>query len=142
ASRLEQLVTTALELTRIHAGGLAPEPVEVSLVDLVRAAMQRLRPLAADREIVLEVSPELPAAYVDSVMLERAVENVLENALRYGPADREIRVTGACSDDWVQLNVVDHGVGVAREDRERVFEEFVQLGGADGSGVGLGLSIT
>jgi two-component system sensor histidine kinase KdpD len=142
ASLLEQLVTTALELTRIHAGGLAPEPVEVSLVDLVRGAMQRLRPLALDREIVLDVSPELPAAYVDSVMLERAVENVLENALRHGPPDREIRVTGACSDEWVQLRVIDHGAGVAAEDRERVFEEFVQLGRADGSGVGLGLSIT
>ena len=122
-------MTAALELTRIRAGGLAPEPVAVSLVDLVRAATQRLRPLSADREIVLDVSPELPAAYVDSVMLERAVENVLENALRYGPTDREIRVTGACSNDTVELRVIDHGPGVAPEDRERMFEEFVQLDG-------------
>lgn len=141
-SRLEQLVTTALELTRIRADGLAPEPVAVSLVDLVRAATQRLLPLSSDREIALDVSPELPAAYVDSVMLERAVENVLENALRYGPIDREIRVTGACSNGSVELRVIDRGPGVAPEDRERMFEEFVQLEGARAPGVGLGLAIT
>ena len=88
------------------------------------------------------MSPELPAAYVDSVMLERAVENVLENALRYGPIEREIRVTGASSDDTVELRVIDHGPGVAPEDRERMFEEFVQLEGARSPGVGLGLAIT
>ena len=128
-SRLEQLVTAALELRVSEPMGSRPEPVAVSLVDLVRAATQRLRPLSADREIVLDVSPELPAAYVDSVMLERAVENVLENALRYGPTDREIRVTGACTNDTVELRVIDHGPGVAPEDRERMFEEFVQLEG-------------
>jgi two-component system sensor histidine kinase KdpD len=91
---------------------------------------------------VLDVSPELPAAYGDSVMLERAVENVLENALRHGPIDREIRVTGAYSNDSVELRVIDHGTGVAPGDRERMFEEFVQLEGARVPGVGLGLAIT
>ena len=87
----------------------------MSLVDLVRAATQRLLPLSSDREIVLDVSPELPAAYVDSVMLERAVENVLENALRYGPVEREIRVTGAGADETVELRVIDHGPGCRPE---------------------------
>jgi len=141
-SRLEQLVTAALELTRIRAGGLAPEPVAVSLVDLVRAATQRLLPLSADREIVLDVGAELPAAYVDSVMLERAVENVLANALRYGPVDREIRVLGTAGGEAVELRVVDHGPGVASADRARMFDEFVQLDGARAPGVGLGLAIT
>ena len=142
ASRLEQLVTTALELTRIHAEDSRPNRSRSrSSIWCVPRCSDCAR-WPRDREIVLDVSPELPAAYVDSVMLEHAVENVLENALRHGPPDRDIRVTGACSDDWVQLRVIDHGVGVAAEDRERVFEEFVQLGDADGSGVGLGLSIT
>jgi two-component system sensor histidine kinase KdpD len=61
AARLEQLVTVALEITRIRSGGLRPEPVAVSLGDLVRAATRRLRPLSSDRDIALDISPELPA---------------------------------------------------------------------------------
>jgi two-component system sensor histidine kinase KdpD len=143
AARLEQLVTVALEITRIRSGGLRPEPVAVSLGDLVRAATQRLRPLSSDRDIALDISPELPAAYVDAMLLERSVANVLENALRHSPADRGIEVTAACSGPMVELRVADHGEGIAPADRERVFEEFVQLDRRGASaGVGLGLAIT
>ncbi len=143
AERLEQLVTVALEITRIRSGGLRPEPVAVSLVDLVRAATQRLRPLSFDREITLDISPELPAAYVDPTLLERAVANVLENALRHSPTACRIEVTAACSGSTVELRIADHGRGIAPADRERVFDEFVQLDGRGASaGVGLGLAIT
>jgi two-component system, OmpR family, sensor histidine kinase KdpD len=143
AARLEQLVTIALEITRIRSGGLRPEPVAVSLGDLVRAATQRLRPLSSDRHIALDVSPELPAAYVDSMLLERSVANVLENALLHSPADRGIEVTAACSGRMVELRIADHGDGIASADRERVFDEFVQLDRRGTSaGVGLGLAIT
>lgn len=143
SARLEQLVTAALELTRIRSDGLRPEPVAVSLVDLVRAATQRLRPLSSDREIALDISPELPAAHVDPMLLERAVANVLDNALRHSTADRAIDITAACSGTTVELRVADHGEGIAPADRERVFDEFVQLDGRGASaGVGLGLAIT
>ena len=143
ASRLEQLVTTALELTRIRSDGLRPEPVTVALVDLVRAATQRLLPSSSERDISLDISPELPAAYVDAGMLERAVANVLENALRYSPPDRPIEVSAGGADSVLELRIRDHGPGVSPPDRERVFLEFAQLDDHHPSGgVGLGLAIT
>ncbi|HZP30306.1 MAG TPA: ATP-binding protein [Acidimicrobiia bacterium] len=140
SARLERLVTKVLELTRVRAGALRPECGALSVPDLVRAAVTRLRPLSGERCIRLDVPIDLPAAWGDPTMLEQVLANLLENALRYAPPDREVSVSAREATGGLELRVVDHGPGVPEPDRDRVFEEFVSLDGAVG-GTGVGLAV-
>jgi len=141
-ARLEDLVTAVLEFARIRAGALAPEPVDVSVGEIVQGAVRRLGARAAERAITLDIEPDLPAAYVDTLMFERAVVNVLDNALRYTSPDRAVEIRAAASGSRIELRVADHGAGIAAADRERVFDDFVRLERTNAKGVGLGLAIT
>jgi len=69
------------------------------------------------------------------------MSNLLENAVVHGGADSPIEIRARRVDATVQLRVVDHGKGVAAEERERIFEEFVRSGAQSGGGTGLGLAI-
>ncbi|HEY6397352.1 MAG TPA: ATP-binding protein [Solirubrobacteraceae bacterium] len=142
SARLERLVRNVLEMSRIRADGLAPQPVALSAADVVRTAVDRLGALGKAREIDLDVDVRTPALWVDPGMLERVVSNLLENAVVHGGTDRPIEIRARRVDATVQVRVVDHGKGVAAEERDRIFEEFVRLDGAQsGRGTGLGLAI-
>jgi two-component system, OmpR family, sensor histidine kinase KdpD len=142
SARLERLVRNVLEVSRIRADGLSPQPVAVSAADVVRTAVDRLGALGDARDIALDVDVRTPALWADPGMLERVVSNLLENAVVHGGADSPIEIRARRVDATVQLRVVDHGKGVAAEERERIFEEFVRLGGAQSAGgTGLGLAI-
>jgi two-component system sensor histidine kinase KdpD len=142
SARLERLIAKVLELTRIRAGGLRPEPLDISAADMVRVAVRRLDTLVNNREILLDIDPGLPALWVDPAMLEHALVNLIENALRYSPAGTPIEIRAESKGNTLELRVIDHGDGVPPEERERIFEEFVRLDPrAESSGTGLGLAI-
>ena len=74
--------------------------------------------------------------------IQRAIVNLLENALKYSPAGEPVRVQGARGHDEVLLRVIDHGPGVPDAERERIFEPFDRGGRTgDSPGAGLGLAI-
>ena len=143
SERLERLVQNTLELSRIRAGGLEAHPEEVDIVDLVRLAVRRLRPLARAHRVRMAVSDSLATVHLDVTMAEQILLNLLENELRYAPPGTEILVSAdpVGADAW-ELRVADHGPGVPAESRDAIFEEFTSVGAhSDRSGTGLGLAI-
>jgi two-component system sensor histidine kinase KdpD len=87
---------------------------------------------------------ELPLVATDPGLLERALANLVANALRYSPHDRPptLAATASPDADKVAVLVIDHGPGIALDQRLRVFEPFQQLGDRrTGGGVGLGLAV-
>jgi two-component system sensor histidine kinase KdpD len=141
SARLERLVRNVLEMSRIRANGLSPQRVALSAADFVQTAVDRLGALGNTQEIDLDVDVRTPPLWVDPGMLERVMSNLLENAVVHGGADSPIEIRARRVDATVQLRVVDHGKGVAAEERERIFEEFVRSAAAQGRGTGLGLAI-
>jgi two-component system sensor histidine kinase KdpD len=90
----------------------------------------------------VRVPETLPMVVVDGPLLERAVANVVANALAVQPADAPVVVEAAAIGDHVHLRVVDRGPGIAPALRDRVFEPFQRLGDrSTQAGVGLGLAI-
>lgn len=136
--RLDALVGNLLDMNRIATGALRLRRSEVGLDEIVPAAMADLGPRADAVE--LDVPEALPRAWVDAGLFERAIANVLENALKWS-GERPVRIEGVQRGPFVQVRVIDHGPGVDRAQRERMFEPFQRLGDRSPSGVGLGLAV-
>ena len=140
--RLERLVTNILELSRIRAGALEVHRELVDVRDLAQGAVRRLRPLARAHRVRLDVAADIPELPADVEMMDQVFGNLLENALRFAPPGSEILVTARRVGDEAEVRIADHGPGVAPEDRERIFDEFVRIDARpDATGTGLGLAI-
>jgi two-component system sensor histidine kinase KdpD len=139
--RLRALVENLLDMSRLQAGALALALQPVDVGDVVAAAVRAVGPAAG--AVVIHVPDDVPDMVADPVLLERALANLVGNALRHassGPPP-EIRATGAGG--RVELRVVDRGPGVPREDWDQIFLPFQRLGDTHaGAGVGLGLALS
>jgi two-component system sensor histidine kinase KdpD len=138
--RLNALVGNLLDMSRLQAGALTVSVEPVGLEEVVPAALRWLGGRA--RRIRTEVPETLPRVMADSGLLERALANLLDNALRHCPDGTEVRVVAdPTGDEYVDLRVIDHGPGVPASERERIFVPFQRLGDASAGGVGLGLAV-
>jgi two-component system sensor histidine kinase KdpD len=140
ADRLERMVRDLLDMSRLEAGAIDLALVPVALEEVVAAALASAAPPPG--RVAVDVSESTPLVVGDRALLERAVANVVSNALAWSPADRPVRIEAVQANESVDLRVVDRGPGVASADRERMFTPFQRLGDRSrDAGVGLGLAI-
>lgn len=147
ARRLGRRIEDALAAARLERGAAQePRPEPVDLRAAVEAAAATLRPAAdeAGLRLRLEVAPDLPPARVDPELLERALENLLDNALKHGrPADGaggEVVVRAGLDGAGLAVTVEDQGPGIPPAERAAILEPFARGRGAAGTtGAGLGL---
>jgi len=139
--RLNALVGNLLDMSRLQAGALTVSTEPVGLDEIVPAALRSLGGRAS--RVHSEVPETLPRVLADPGLLERALANLLDNALRHCPEDTEVRVVAdPTGDEYIDLRIVDHGPGVPESERERIFVPFQRLGDVSTSnGVGLGLAV-
>jgi two-component system sensor histidine kinase KdpD len=142
--RLDRVVGNLLDMGRLQAGALSVLRRPTALEEVVSAALGHLD-LMGD-QVRVEVPETLPLVDIDGALVERAVANVVANAVAVQPAATPVRVQAASfqrgDEEWVSLQVVDHGPGLPSHARERVFEPFQRLGDrSTQAGVGLGLAI-
>ncbi len=143
ADRLDRLVTKVLLLGRIQAGTVSPKPEPVEVEELVQAAARRMRLLGLGRVQLTANDDDLPSVLVDQALIEVALVNVLENALRYSDPGSMVEIDLAREPEHVRVMVADHGPGVPARDRERVFKRFERGADVDDAvGAGIGLAIT
>ncbi|MEV0847163.1 sensor histidine kinase KdpD [Streptomyces sp. NPDC049954] len=139
ADRLDHLVGNLLDMSRLQTGTVTPLIREIDLDEVVPMALGGVPP---DAHVDLDVPETLPMTAVDPGLLERAVANVVENAVKYSPPGTPVLVTASTLGDRVELRVVDRGPGVPDEAKDRIFAPFQRYGDAPrGTGVGLGLAV-
>ncbi|MGR3938989.1 ATP-binding protein, partial [Streptomyces sp. BRA346] len=138
ADRLDQLVGNLLDMSRLQTGTLTPLIREVYLDEVAPMALVGV----PEADVVLDIPEDLPMVAVDAGLLERSVANIVENAVKYSPEGRAVKVSASAIGDRVELRVVDRGSGVPDEEKDRIFEPFQRYGDAPrGTGVGLGLAV-
>ena len=140
AERLDRLVANLLDLSRLQADAVHADPAPCAIDDIV---VQALREMGGRAERVEVSLPDhSPVARVDAVQVERALVNLIENALEYSPAQEPVRLQVLSHGTHGLVRVIDHGPGVASDEAERIFEPF-HRGRSAGSvrGAGLGLAI-
>lgn len=145
ADRLGRLVQELIDLSRLQGADPLPDPVAVSVDQVITEAFERTRTLAAARgiELVRGGRGELWVTG-SAAQLVTALVNLLENAVHYSPDGSGVATAVRLVQGAVQISVTDQGIGIAEADRERVFERFYRSDPARSrstGGTGLGLAI-
>ncbi|CAM5262977.1 sensor histidine kinase [Streptomyces canarius] len=138
ADRLDHLVGNLLDMSRLQTGTVTPIVRETDLDEVVPMALGGV----PEDSVGLDIPETLPMVAVDRGLLERAVANVVENAVKYSPPGEKVLVSASALADRVEVRVVDRGPGVPDEAKDRIFEPFQRYGDSPrGVGVGLGLAV-
>ncbi len=142
ADRLTHLVANLLDMSRIQAGAVKPSLRAVRADDLLYAAVGTLG--APGSMVAIDIADDLPLVWADAGLLERALANVIDNAVNWSPPATPVRVEAGVAGHQVDIRIIDQGPGVPRDHRDEVFQPFQRLGdrnGAGPNGVGLGLAV-
>ncbi|HDD24364.1 MAG TPA: cyclic nucleotide-binding domain-containing protein [Chloroflexi bacterium] len=144
AHRMQRLVNTLMDLACLEEGAMTLSRTALNLQDLVADVLAEEHPLARKVRITLEsnVAPNLPPILVDRDVIQRVLVNIVDNAIRFTPADGMVRISVQLAGEMVQVRVTDTGPGIPKEERTRIFEKFTQVQNhtAPRRGSGLGLA--
>jgi heavy metal sensor kinase len=141
---MTRTVGNLLTLAQVDEGRLAILRTRVELLGASEAAERPLLPLAADKEIRLEVDGEPCEAQADPQRLHQALTNLIENAIKFSPRGGEVRIFTWSSEREVGVTIADDGPGIPEDARAHVFDRFYRVDrarGRDLGGSGLGLAI-
>jgi signal transduction histidine kinase/CHASE2 domain-containing sensor protein len=144
--RLTGMITGYLDITRLESGATAMRLSPVRAGSLLERILILLEPVAAQRHIrlVSNFPEDLPPFLADPDLLSRAVENLVSNAIKYSPDATCITISARAEEEYVAIEIADHGYGIPEADLERVFEKFYRVPrvqDADVPGTGLGLAL-
>jgi two-component system, OmpR family, sensor histidine kinase KdpD len=142
ADHLNMLVGNLLDMSRIESGALKPKREWNILSEIVGSVLARMKHLAVDHELEVNVRESLPLVPVDYVQMEQVFTNLVSNSLKYAPANTVVYIRAQVEDESVHVQVNNQGPPVPSEDLERIFDKFYRITAADRvTGTGLGLSI-
>ena len=140
---LSTLVDALLDISKLDAGAVQPELQRVNVKTLIERIEAEYRPVARDKGLTFRVAPVDAQVETDPVLLERVVRNLVDNAFKYTAAG-SVSLDVELDEQTVRIAVRDTGAGIPKSERERIFEEFYQVGNPErdrGKGLGLGLAI-
>jgi two-component system, NarL family, sensor histidine kinase BarA len=146
------MINDILDLAKIESGKMEVRVEDFSIRDVCEALAGVVRPVAERKNIDLEcrLDEAIPLLRQDPTKLRQVLYNLLSNAIKFTPEGGRVALRARAEGRWVVLEVADSGIGIAPEDREKIFEKFRQAGvptHGDGvlvrehQGTGLGLSI-
>ena len=145
STRMGNLVSELIALSRLTGAERLPELAAVAVDDVVAEALARSRNSAESGAVEITADPASGLVVDgDRSLLVTALTNLVENAIAYSPADSSVSVTRRAVDGSVEIAVTDRGIGIAPEHQKRVFERFFRVDPARSratGGTGLGLAI-
>jgi two-component system phosphate regulon sensor histidine kinase PhoR len=148
ARRMLRIIEDLMSLSRIEADRFLAPDETVSIADVVETAIANAAQIrgGGQRDISVDLEPNLPGVQGDCGQLVQLLDNLVSNAVRYGcdRPDSGIEVTAQQDGRWIVLTVTDHGPGIAREHLPRITERFYRVDAArsrESGGTGLGLAI-
>lgn len=143
-ARLDRLVQDVLNATRIEAGELLLHAEPLSVLPVVRQAVEQVQARLSDRTIHVPDAPGLPLVYADRDRMAEVLANLLDNADKYSPSGQDIYLAVRADEEVVTVSVRDCGPGIAPESLAHVFDKFYRADSSDAQaayGYGLGLYV-
>jgi len=136
-----------LDLSKLEAGKMELRVENLDLADVVNDMVQTVSPMLSDNGHDLKVNLDkgLPEVRADKGRLKQIMLNLLSNAIKFTPPGGKLGIEASAKGEWCHVSVVDNGIGIGKEDHERVFEPFMQSRNSTErakGGTGLGLALT
>ena len=146
SEKLGHLVENTLDFSRIESGSKRYFMENCSVQELIDKTIQRFRVLTEGQKIDLsvEIQKNIPAIKLDRSAMEQVLLNLLDNAVKYSPDKKVIKVGIKTEEGFLNISVSDRGTGIERKDRERIFEKFYRSESSQGrkiTGSGIGLTL-
>lgn len=142
ALRMSSLVNKLLDMARLQAGGVTLNRQWHVLEEIVGSALRSVRHVLTGHAIKTDLEDSLQLIYMDSVLIERVLSNLIENAAKFTPPDSQIHIGAEIHDHELHITVADNGPGLPVDMLEAVFDKFTRGEKESATpGVGLGLSI-
>lgn len=143
AQRLNRYIQKLLDMTRLGHGELTLDRDWVGLDDILSVVIKRSKPLLLEVTVDISLPPDMPLLYVHPALIEQALFNVLENAIRFAPAGTAIRISAFTTETQLHIDIHDQGPGIPPESWDSIFDMFFTMAHGDQypAGTGLGLAI-
>lgn len=142
SERMDRLINNLLDMTRLEAGGLCLKREWQPIQEVVVSALHHLDRRLAAREVITNLSDDLPLVNIDGVAIEQVLANLIDNAVEYTPANTPLEINARFDEGAVMIEVADRGPGLSPGIERRVFDKFFRAAkGESRRGIGLGLAI-
>jgi two-component system sensor histidine kinase KdpD len=143
AERLNNDIQNLLDASRISSEGVKPRIEWAEPVDIVNSAIERCRRRLADRKVTVNLTPDLPLVHVDPVLVQQALVQIFDNAVKYSQLGSQITVSAHVRDGRLIISVSDEGAGLTNAEHAQIWDRFArgERHAASTSGSGLGLWI-
>lgn len=143
ARKLNRFITNLVEISRLEAGVEDIHKEPVLLRDMLASALKSLHPLIHKQRFSIAVAMDFPLLNVNSALMELVFMNLLENAIKYGPATGEVKIIARYNGNTATIDIDDDGEGIPESEREAIFVKFYRSRHGDSkiAGTGLGLYI-
>jgi PAS domain S-box-containing protein len=147
--RLQRIVALLVDYSQIEAGRLSPQTSSVDIGSMVESLAEEWTKRAPNHEVQASINHELPRVSGDKQLLQRTLEEVMDNAVKFSPGGGAIRIearrgtNGADGSAFVEVSVSDEGIGIPPEELPAIFSDFHQLDSSETrtyGGLGLGLA--
>lgn len=137
-----ELIDNLLDIEKIEAGQLRLATAPCDLTALIRQTAEALKGLAEAYKLTLNttLTDTLPEVCLDEALIRRVLQNLMTNAIKFTPENGTIQISAVQKPGLIEVSVSDSGVGVPLDQRQRIFEKYVQVTGLERRGVGLGLA--
>ncbi|HZE74843.1 MAG TPA: ATP-binding protein, partial [Gemmatimonadales bacterium] len=140
--RMNRMVANLLDMVRLESGALEVQKEWQPIEEVIGVALIRMGDPLAGREVTTSVPSDLPPVFIDGLLIEQVLINLIENALEYSPAGTPIEISARTGPQAVTVDVADRGPGLPPGDEARIFEKFYRTRDqGPGAGAGLGLTI-
>lgn len=134
------MIQDLVDSARIESGNIRLDRVPVDLAPFLSDLLENTGRVLDVQRVRVAVAPDLPAVYADPDRLERVVINLLSNALKYSPAERDVLISAVRDGEDILLSVVDRGSGIDPADAPHIFDRYFRSRAGRAAG-GLGLSL-
>jgi signal transduction histidine kinase len=143
-NELLNLISDLLDIPRIENGQIVYEIKAVSLNQIINNCIETQAVLAKEKDVELKILIDdgLPDIYGSTTRLQQALTNLINNAIKYTPENGIITLRVEEKGKYLQVEIVDTGIGIPPDDLPHIFDDFYRAKNADSKGTGLGLSIT
>lgn len=142
AQRMSELTGKLLDMARLSSGKIILHRDWNAIEEIVGSALNRLEKQLRERPVRTLLPDDLPLLWIDAVLMEQVLVNLIENAAKYSPASSPIDISSQIENGCCLLRVADYGAGVPSGQEQKIFEKFHRaVPETDQSGVGLGLAL-